>query len=102
MIFSVYDPDRKVYTYYEGPGPKGTHAGSPRPRGRSDLGSSPEEAAWSLPASARKVGDGPMPKGRIASASSFGLGLGALGIDADPVHLGIYAALAYLAWRAIR
>lgn len=96
MKFSVYDPDRKVYVYYEGPGPKGTHAGSPKIRAKFALGSTPEGAAWKLPSSAVKIGEGEMPIGRIASvAQSIPLG------DADLPSLGAYALIAYLAWRAL-
>lgn len=100
MKYSVYDPDRRLYTYYEGSGPRGTHAGSPRVRGKTALGAAPEQAAWPLPMGAVKVGEGKMPMGRIASRSE--LSLGSLGIDTDPVSLGIYGVLAYFAWRALR
>lgn len=99
MIYSVYDPSKHLYDYFEGPGPKGTHAGSPKARRKTALGASPEAAAWPLPVAAVKIGEGEMPRGRIAYATAP---LAALGIDADPVHLGIAAGLVYLAWRALK
>jgi len=71
MRYSVYNYDRRQYDYYDGPGPKGTHAGSPKPaRGRSQLGATPEQAAWRVPATARRVGSGTMPQGRVATLSA--------------------------------
>jgi hypothetical protein len=96
MRYSVYDYTRRVYDYYDAPGPGGTHAGSPpmlRPLG--ELGVSPDRASWSLPMGARKVGSGDLPRGRIAS-------LGGADLMADPMRLGVYAILAYLGWRALR
>ena len=97
MRWSVYDPNRRVYVYYDGPGPKGTHAGSPPARSRSALGATPEGAAWKLPSSAVKVGEGELPQGRIASVA-YAMPLG----DVDPAGLGIVAVIAYLAWRKLR
>jgi len=96
-IYSVWDPSSRQYTYYRGPGPEGTHAGSPTARRVTDLGAAPEDAAWKLPGSAVKIGVGPLPKGRIAAPSS-GM-LSGLGLDTDPTSLALYAALGYLAWR---
>lgn len=100
MRYSVYDYTRRAYDYYEAPGPKGTHAGSPpkpavvSPRQVGDIGAAPESASWRLPMGARKVGSGEMPIGRIASLS---------GSDAfsSPSVL-LYAALAFVAWRILR
>ena len=97
MRYSVYDPNRRIYTYYEGPGPSGTHAASPKVRGKSELGAVPELAAWKLPSSAVKIGEGEKPVGRIASvARSMPLG------DVDLPSLGVYAVIAYLAWRHLQ
>lgn len=96
MRYSVYDYTRRQYDYYEAPGPGGTHAGSP-PAARTlgGVGASPDHASWRLPAGARKVGSGERPQGRIASLSGAD-------ITTDPVRLGMLAALAYLAWRALQ
>lgn len=94
--YSVYDHTRRAYDYYEAPGPGGTHAGSPPlARTLSKLGSSPERASWTLPLGARKVGTGERPLGRIAS-------LGGDDVLADPVRWALYAALAFVGWKALR
>ena len=101
MVYSVYDYDRKVYDYYQGSGPKGTHASSPpKTYGKSALGATPEQAAWKLPPDAVKVGTGMMPKGRIASSSS-GLGLGEYDL-ATGAKLAAALGIAYLAWKAAK
>jgi hypothetical protein len=97
MRYSVYNYDTKVYDYFEGRGHAGTHATPPRiPRPLSDLGASPEQAAWPLPIGARKVGSGELPQGSIAS----------MGVTDDSpsgiMRWGILAVIAYLGWRAIR
>ena len=107
MMYSVYDYTRRAYDYYDAPGPGGTHAGSPplpaTPAGMAGVlvpkeqrvGTGPDQAAWKLPLGARKVGTGDLPQGRIASLSGADL-------TSDPFRLGIYAVLAYAAWRMIR
>jgi hypothetical protein len=96
--YSVYNYDTHAYDYYEGRGPGGTHAGTPPMRkATSDLGASPEQVAWLLPAGARKVGTGDLPKGYIAS-------LGGVESEGAPdlIKIGIVAVGAYLLWKAIR
>lgn len=96
MRYSVYDYTRRAYDYYDAPGPGGTHADSPpalAPLG--SVGASPERASWRLPPSARHVGQGELPQGRIASLSGADLTDG-------PVRLLAYVAAAYLAWRILR
>lgn len=91
MIFSVYSYDRRQFDYFEAPGPKGTHAGAP-PRsllGASSTGVAPEVATWKLPIGAKKVGSGPLPKGRVASNGSA-MGLGGLSEAVSiPIALGV-------------
>jgi hypothetical protein len=105
LTYSVWNTDTRQYDYYRGPGPGGTHAGSPKVRARNALGASPEQAAWPLPSSAMLVGSGPMPKGRIASKRSTApieALAGLAGIDLDPLSIGIVAVLAYIAWRVFK
>lgn len=95
MRYSVYDYTRRVYDYYEAPGPGGTHATSPVfAKSMNEMGSSPERASWKLPMGARKVGSGEHPEGRIASMGEFDL--------SDPLVLVGCAVIAYLGWRALR
>lgn len=99
MIYSVYNIETKLYDYFEGAGPTGTHAGTPPIVNSHDLGATVESAGWRLPMGARRVGNGPLPRGRVAS----GGGGGALGeFTASPVGLAIVGLVAYLAWNHTR
>jgi len=100
ITYSVWNYGTRSYDYYTAPGAPATHAGRPPVRGGSSLGAAPEQAAWPLPAGARKVGSGPLPKGRIASTSG-GISLGGLGaVDlSDPVTVGAVIVLSYVAWK---
>lgn len=93
-IYSVYNYDRRLYDYYEGPGPSGTHAGAPPLLSLGGIGATPDAAAWRLPAGSRKIGSGEMPRGRIASLGEFRAG--------DGLKLGMLGLSAYLAWRYLR
>ena len=101
MRYSVYNYETRQYDYYEGTGPKGTHAGAPPVSGgRSQLGATVEQFAWRLPASAQKVGSGELPQGRVAStgrASSLGDF-----VDSDMVKWGTLAAIVYIGWSHLR
>jgi hypothetical protein len=97
----VYRYDDRIYDYYQGSGPKGTHASSPpKTFGKSALGATPEQAAWKLPSDAVKIGSGAMPKGRIAS-SSTGMGLGDIDLSTGG-KLVAALGIAYLAWKAAK
>lgn len=98
MIYSVYNYATKLYTYYEFAHKIGAHAPKP-PRGpavKPGMGVLPEQAAWSVPFGAKRVGEGPIPRGRVA-ASSTGLGMGMGGITDTSNLLGL-AALGYIGW----
>lgn len=82
MIFSVYDYDKKRFAYYE------AMAGTPatgffrKARTASVKGSFvPESFAVLLPADAKPIGEGPMPKGYIAEDPR---GLSSLAVPGDP------------------
>jgi len=101
MIYSVYDCDTKVYTYYEGSGPKGTHAGAPPVSPlRSKYGATVEQSSWKLPANAKRIGQGDLPRGRIATAG-LGFSLGDVP-SMEPTSIAILGGIAYLAWRYFR
>lgn len=98
VIYSVWNPATRSYDYWQATERTGTHAPNPAPMiGSSELGATPEEAAWRLPAHARRIGSGDLPRGRIAS----------LGGDdaAAPASVPSYVwwgAGALLAWRFLR
>lgn len=100
MIYSVYDYDRHAYDYYEGDGPRGTHAGAPPiSSSRNELGATVDQAAWKVPPGAKKVGSGELPRGRIAAMG----GLGDLMIGGQSLgRVAVFGALAYFAWRHFR
>lgn len=68
-------------------------------RGGRQLGSTPEEAAWPLPAGAKRIGQGAMARGRIASRGRRSLG----GVDVDPgmLKIGMLGLSAYLVWKYV-
>jgi hypothetical protein len=100
MIYSVYDHDRKVYDYYEGQGPRGTHATAPPvPLSQGQLGATSSQAAWKVPPGSRKIGSGDLPRGRIAAMG----GLGDIMIgDNSLARIAVFGVLGYIAWRHFR
>lgn len=98
-MYSVYNVATKRYDYYEGSGPKQTHAGAPPISNAHSLGATVESAAWRMPMDARKVGTGDLPRGRIARGGARSLGDFASG---DAMKIGAVALVAYLAWRHLR
>ncbi len=100
QMYSVYDYGRRQYDYYQSDEVNGTHAGAPPIRAHKQLGATPEQSAWLVPASAVKVGSGPFPKGRIAVPSGMS---GVLGdVPASSAKVVVLGLAAYLIWRATR
>jgi len=93
MKYSVWNPGTRRYDYYEAQSDGATHAGAPPRASTSELGATPEQAAWPLPADAVKAGSGELPQGRIASTE-------AKPVSFDKVFLA--AAAAYFIWRVIK
>lgn len=66
--FSVWNYRARAYDYYDAPDTSGTHVDAPpTPLVRSRLGATPDQAAWSLPTGAVKVGQGARAEGKVAS-----------------------------------
>ena len=98
MIYSVLDRGSRQYDYYETPEAEPWHSPPPpKAKTSSPLGAIPEDAAWKLPAGARRVGRGERPKGRIAVTHGSPTSLGDLMSDA-PV-IGLAAAALYFITR---
>jgi hypothetical protein len=96
ITYSVWNPATRAYDYYQAHGPAATHAPNPPAvAGSSELGATPDEAAWRLPPGARKVGTGELPRGRIATLG------GADDVRPVPPYL-LWAALGLVAWRVLR
>ena len=91
MIYSVWNQGAKLYDYFETP-EVAAKANAPKPSMPvAKIGVTPECAAWPLPAGAKPVGKGPLPRGRIASPAGH-RGLTPFG----------YAVLGGLGWATYR
>jgi hypothetical protein len=96
MKYSVWNSAARAYDYYEGHGDTGIHAGAPPRASSSELGATPDQAAWPLPAGAVKVGTGEIPQGRIASTDT------GRGFKFDLPSSVLYATIGYLIWKVLR
>jgi hypothetical protein len=94
MKYSVWNNGTRRYDYYTAQGNAGIHAGAPPRASTFELGATPEQAAWPLPADATKVGSGELPQGRIASTEAKS----AVGFNT----MFLYAAAGYFLWRMIK
>lgn len=100
-MYSVWNRAARRYDYYQTSETGPTHAPAPTHVRSRGLGATPDEAAWPLPASAKHVGSGELPRGRIARAGG-GLALG------DTSSSGIMIALAavgtglYVLWEELK
>jgi hypothetical protein len=96
MKYSVWNPSTKRYDYYQAQGDARIHAGAPPRSSTTELGATPEQAAWPLPVGAVKVGSGELPEGRIASTEAGGR------FTINLPQSIMYAAIGYLLWRALK
>jgi hypothetical protein len=103
VIYSVWNQGARRFDYYRD-GKVNHKANTPSPKHLSsshEIGIAVDRAGWPLPAGAKKVGSGPVPRGRVASRRVGGLaGLGAVDFSSPAtiaVLLGV-AALVY--WKA--
>lgn len=68
MVYSVWRPELGRYDYYETPPSVGdTQTPIPHIFKRREIGVTPEEASWKLPASAKRTGSGMAAKGVVAT-----------------------------------
>jgi len=95
MKYSVWNNAARRYDYYTAKGNNEIHAGAPPRASSFALGSTPEQAAWPLPAGAVKVGSGDVPEGRIASTEA-----GSIKIDLTKSI--VYGIIGYVIWKAIK
>ena len=101
MIYSVWNQGARQYDYYE-TGQVQKEANTPPPRHirPGPLGATIDQAAWPLPASARKVGSGEFARGRIASRSRDLLSLSGFEVDKNTVAMIGLGLAAYLLWKS--
>ncbi len=105
MRFSVWNQSSLAYDYYVAPGELAV-ANAPQPGHlitTTKLGLTPGMAAWPLPASARKVGSGTYPKGRIAEKKSAITRPALSGTPevSTPVKIGIAIIIGLVAWKSL-
>ena len=82
MLYSVFDWNTKRYRYYEGLGDKFGERPKPVRVFGDDKSHQLEVALSTVPSSAKPVGEGQEPKGRIAVMSNWQMsGLGDSGVD---------------------
>lgn len=83
MIYSVWNRARGTFDYYQTSEVAPTHAPTAaHVQTVHGLGATPDEAAWQLPPGARRIGSGPVARGRIASLGSLETGHNSLMIGA--------------------
>jgi len=71
VIYSVWNQGAGTFDYYETTEQQNMlNVERPTHIQSRTLGSTVTQAAWPLPASARKVGQGPIPRGKIAARKS--------------------------------
>ena len=97
---SVWNPQSLKYDYYQAQGAlrDGVFAPAPKSRANHRLGITVDEAAGSLPISAKPVGSGDVPYGLISERRSA---LGSIGLSLDPVRLAIYAGIGWAVWKFV-
>jgi hypothetical protein len=88
MIYSIFEPQRGLYTYYESPNgnvPINGDLPVPKlPKDAGKIGVAAIDAARPLPADARRIGEGWTARGVVAqrgTASMAGLGASAMSTD---------------------
>jgi hypothetical protein len=101
MIYSVWNQGRGLYDYFQDAVvQEGANAPKPAHLKSRQLGLTPDQAAWPLPAGAKKIGSGEFARGRVASPTG-GQSLGLFGIesvfDIRAIALGVAA---WFLWRA--
>lgn len=98
MTYSVWNHADRVYDYYR-TAKRSAASSSPHPSHlrASTAGVAPSDAAWPLPAHAKRVGRGTSAKGFIASHRRTGLG--ALPFDVTGPNLIVFGIIAFLAYQ---
>jgi hypothetical protein len=102
MMYSVWNRAARRYDYYQTSEVGPTHAPAPTHVRSSGLGATPEEAAWPLPAGAKLVGHGELPRGRVARAGGGGLALGSTSSSGAMVALAALGTGLYVLWEELK
>ena len=88
VVYSVWEPSTKTWSYYDGSEAKLEPARGPS----SDLGVAPEDALPRLPFGASKIGAGTEARGIVATN----------GVQIPVMKWGLFALAAYGLWRIVR
>jgi hypothetical protein len=101
MLYSVWRPELKQYDYYAAqPALGDVYNPPPRQlRSHGELGLTPDEAAWPLPGDAKRVGQGVLARGMVATLNRGALG--SFELTSTVGMLGLVLA-AYGLWRVLR
>ena len=100
MIYSVWNQGRGVYDYYQTPEVQEV-ANAPRPDHlrQTQLGLTPGQAAWPLPAGAQKIGSGEFARGRVAGTGGVTV-LSGFGVESlFDIRVAAVAVVAWLLWK---
>ncbi len=100
-LYSVWDPQRRTYDYFEAAGDLPLGPPDPRHmRGKPALGMAPAKASWPLPLGARHVGRGAHARGKIAETAA-NRAMGDYG-GGPPLALLAAGVAAFLFWRTVK
>lgn len=103
MIYSVWNPGSRAFDYYRGPQRmKGANVGKPGHLKAHELGATPEQAAWPLPAGAVRVGQGAEARGRVAHIEGGKASMGDVVTPRNAAKAAILAGLGWLVYRELR
>lgn len=98
MIYSVWNQAAQVFDVFEDDRPQAElNAPAPAHLRARTIGATVDQAAWPLPAGARRTGTSHVAVGRIATAAG-GAGLGGVVADVVGSRLGMLALGGALAW----
>jgi hypothetical protein len=99
-MYSVWQQGRGVFDYFEDRREQPSlNAPAPTHIGHRTLGSTVDQAAWPLPADAKRIGSGPVAIGRIAATKAGGA-LGDIG-GSPLVKAGLLTVAAILAYKYV-
>lgn len=104
MIYSVWNQGRGLYDYFQTSEVQDV-ANAPRPTHlrSTKLGLTPTQAAWPLPAGAKRIGSGEFARGRVASTGGGQTGLGDFGVVGFLLDSRVVAVVVgYLLYRKMR
>lgn len=101
MQYSVFNVGTGAYDYYEdGREPSSVNTPSPTHVIDRTLGCTVDQAAWPLPADAKKIGTGPVAIGRVASMKRGGA-LGDVSLQSPMAKAGVLLGAAILLYKYV-